>query len=136
MDTVMSAAPAAAELARRTGGVVGVTGPKDLVVSADSRGVLIDAGHELMPLVIGTGCALGALVAAYASVCDDAFVATVAAHAHAAAAGGVAGERSSAPGSFSVSWRDALYEMDEPTLRGHVSLASVEVPPANDEEQG
>ncbi|WP_242650663.1 hydroxyethylthiazole kinase [Rothia kristinae] len=51
-------------LAERTGAVVAVSGERDLIVSAH-RVTRLVSGHPLMPLVIGTGCALGAVVAAY-----------------------------------------------------------------------
>ncbi|WP_064725529.1 hydroxyethylthiazole kinase [Rothia kristinae] len=63
-DTVESALEAARALAERTGAVVAVSGERDLIVSAH-RVTRLVSGHPLMPLVIGTGCALGAVVAAY-----------------------------------------------------------------------
>lgn len=63
-DTVDSALEAARALAERTGAVVAVSGERDLIVSAH-RVTRLVSGHALMPLVIGTGCALGAVVAAY-----------------------------------------------------------------------
>lgn len=123
---VLAALPAAQTLAVRTGGAVAVSGPADLVTSSDARGVLVESGHPMMQRVIGTGCALGAMVAAYAAVVDDPFVAAVAAHAHTGAAGAVAGQQTQAPGSFGVAWRDALYQMDAATIREHVRITAVE----------
>lgn len=119
VDDVASALPAAKSLAGRSGAVVGVSGAADLIVAADGRGVRVHAGHPLLTRVIGTGCALGALVAAYLSAWEDPFVAVVAAHAHTGAAGGVAGGRASGPGSFAVAWIDALYSLDDAALAAH-----------------
>lgn len=115
-DEVGSALPAARDLARATGAVVAVSGPRDLIVSAggaDATGDRITwlaSGDPLMQRVVGTGCALGALTAAYLGAEQtDPHAAVVAAHAHAGAAGQVARRTASAPGSFAVAWLDALF---------------------------
>ena len=120
---VAAAEPAARELAARTGGVVAVSGPRDLVVThsgagdpgASPRATWVESGHPMMQRVIGTGCALGALTAAYlgaarAEGIDD-HDAVVAAHAHTGAAGTVAGRTATGPGSFAVAWLDALHAL-------------------------
>ena len=62
-----------------------------------------------MTKVVGTGCSLGALVAAYVGANRERpFAATVAAHIHAAAAGTWASKRSTSPGTFRTLWMDAL----------------------------
>lgn len=118
---VNDALAAAQELAKKTGAVVGVSGPKDLIVDANQH-VLIEGGHPLLQKVTGTGCALGALCAAYLGAYDDPFVAVATAHAHASAAGSVAGRSASAPGSFAVAWLDALYELDGAAIANEVTI--------------
>ncbi|WP_297187758.1 hydroxyethylthiazole kinase, partial [uncultured Corynebacterium sp.] len=66
-DATEAAIPAAQNLAERTGGVVGISGATDIVVS-EGRITRITGGDPLMQKVIGTGCSLGAAVAAYLSV--------------------------------------------------------------------
>lgn len=118
-DDVAAAEPAARELARRTGGVVAVSGPRDLVVTAPDSGAArttwIESGHPLLQKVIGTGCSLGALTAAYLGAARAEGIgdhdAVVAAHAHVGAAGTVAGRAASGPGSFAVAWLDALHAL-------------------------
>lgn len=132
-DEVDVVIPAATELARSTGAIVAVSGPRDAIV-AHIDGVdhvaRIDGGHSYMPLVIGTGCSLGAVTAAYlASSTPDAaakataattrntdaaaasarFEAVIAAHAHFAIAGAAAAEGARGPGSYSVNFLDALH---------------------------
>lgn len=107
-DAVDDAREAAQELAELTGGAVAISGPADLVVSA-GRTTRITGGSELMPLVIGTGCSLGAVVAAYASVADNPHDAAVAAHARFSAAAALAAPTSAGPGSFRGAWLDGLY---------------------------
>lgn len=118
VDDVEAALPAALALAQNTGGVVAVSGPRDAVVAIfgdHARVARIDGGHALMARVVGTGCALGAAVAAYLGAAahggrslEADFAATVAAHAHFALAGSRASQRATAPGSFAVAFLDAL----------------------------
>ena len=118
-DEVEATIPAARDLSAQTGGVVAISGAQDVIVST-RRVTRLVSGHPMMQLVIGTGCSLGALVAAYlgahrtATAGQDAFDlhdAVVAAHAHSGAAGMVAAQQASAPGSFAVAWIDALYQL-------------------------
>lgn len=78
---VADALDAAISLAERTGGVVAVTGARDLIVSA-GRSTWLTSGTPMLQQVIGTGCSLGALCAAYVSLDADPHDAVVTAHAH------------------------------------------------------
>jgi len=83
-------------------------------------------GAPLMPLVIGTGCSLGALVAATLGATREhpcPHDAVVAAHALFAAAGIVAGRDAKGPASFEIAWRDALYALTPDEV---ASLVTVE----------
>ncbi len=129
-DEVEAAIPAARDLAAQTGGVVAISGAQDVIVST-RRVTRLVSGHPMMQLVIGTGCSLGALVAAYlgahrtATADQDAFDlhdAVVAAHAHSGAAGMVAAQRASAPGSFAVAWIDALYQLTSERIAELVTI--------------
>lgn len=129
-DEVEAAIPAARDLAAQTGGVVAISGAQDVIVST-RRVTRLVSGHPMMQLVIGTGCSLGALVAAYlgahrtAAASRDAFDlhdAVVAAHAHSGAAGMVAAQRASAPGSFAVAWIDALYQLTSERIAELVTI--------------
>ncbi|PIE27520.1 MAG: hydroxyethylthiazole kinase [Micrococcales bacterium] len=121
-DAVDAAVTSAAALARASGAVVAVSGSRDLIVATGRPPLFLESGHEMMQWVIGTGCALGALVAAYTKVCADPVLAALAAHAHAGAAGTLAGRAAPAPGSFSTAWLDALYLADEQTIRDIIQL--------------
>ncbi|WP_166822914.1 hydroxyethylthiazole kinase [Brevibacterium limosum] len=151
-DEVDAVLPAAAKLARDTGAIVAVSGPTDAVVShvdGIDHVARISGGHEFMPLVIGTGCSLGAVTVAYlaaarsgladpgadASAVDSAeesanggsasarFEAVVAAHAHFAVAGEIAADGAKGPGSYSVNFLDALHAVDGDRLaQARVSL--------------
>ncbi|WP_413333902.1 hydroxyethylthiazole kinase [Brevibacterium sp. GP-SGM9] len=135
-DEVDAVVPAAAELARSTGAVVAVSGPRDAVV-AHIDGVdhvaRIAGGHDFMPLVIGTGCSLGAVTAAYLAGVEKAgagqadaaakFTAVIAAHAHFKVAGQAAAVGANGPGSYSVNFLDALYA----TTAEQIAEAAVEI---------
>lgn len=124
-DDVAGALIAAQQLATQTGGVVAVTGPEDLIVSA-GRVTWLHSGDPMLQLVIGTGCALGALTAAYLGATRDTDIsahdAVIAAHAHLGAAGQIAATRASAPGTFAVALIDALYELDRAQLEDLTSI--------------
>ena len=104
----VDAALAAADLlAGITGGVIAVSGPVDIITDGRER-VRIHNGHPLMTQVTGGGCALGAVMAAFASVDDDRFATTVAAATVYTVAAERAAEAAAGPGSFAVAFVDAL----------------------------
>ncbi|ALC05825.1 Hydroxyethylthiazole kinase [Corynebacterium deserti GIMN1.010] len=111
-DSVEGALTAGSLLAKRTGAVVAVSGAEDLIVSA-GRVTWLRSGHPMLQQVIGTGCSLGALTAAYLGATKDLdrHDEVLAAHAHVGAAGQVAATKASSPGSFAVAFLDALYEV-------------------------
>jgi hydroxyethylthiazole kinase len=108
-------ARSATALARDTGAVVVASGEVDVVATADAaRGV--DAGHEMLSTVVGTGCTLGVTLAVFAAAVDDAPAATLAGTAAfglagEAAAAGVYGEYAG-PASFETAFRDAVADFD------------------------
>lgn len=97
----------AVDLARRTGGVVAVSGEVDVVTDGTTT-VRVGGGHVLLTRTTGAGCALGALTAAYVAATGDALTGTVAAHAHVALAAERAAATAAGPGSFAIGWLDAL----------------------------
>jgi hydroxyethylthiazole kinase len=111
------AVEAAATLARRTGGVVAVSGVVDLITDG-TRTVRVGGGDALLTRTTGAGCALGALVAAYLAVTDDPLTGAVAAHAHVAVAATAAARTAAGPGSFAIAWLDALDAVTADDLAG------------------
>lgn len=103
---------AAEALARRHGCVVSVSGETDLVVDGKSV-IRVRNGHPMMPRVTGLGCTASALTGAFAAVNPSALEAAANAMVVSGIAGEMASERSSGPGSFQVSFIDALYLMNE-----------------------
>lgn len=107
-DTAAAALPAAQALARQISAVVAVTGEVDYVTDG-RRTVIATGGSSLMTRVVGTGCALSALVAASCALPGDRLDNVAAACAIMKRAGGTATENSLGPGSFVAAFLDALY---------------------------
>jgi hydroxyethylthiazole kinase len=104
---VEEAVDAARDLARRTGSVVAVSGAVDHVT--DGRTVVeVPGGDVLLTKVTGAGCALGALMAAFAAVSATPLDAAVAASRLMAQAAERAAAVARGPGSFAVALLDEL----------------------------
>lgn len=106
------AVPAAMELAERTDAVVAVSGAVDQITDG-RRVVRVPGGHELLTLVTGTGCALGALMAAFLTAADSPLEAAVAASAVLAAAAERAAVAARGPGGFRAALLDELYALGQ-----------------------
>ncbi len=114
-DDPADAVPAALGLLEWAG-AVSASGAVDHVVSASGT-TRITGGSVLLTRVTGTGCSLGALVAAYCAAVPDVGLAVAAAHTHVTVAADVAAERASSPGSFAVAYLDALHEVSPDDVR-------------------
>jgi hydroxyethylthiazole kinase len=101
--------------------VVAASGEVDHIFAQGST-VTVGGGSALLQRVTATGCALGALTAAYCSVSPSALIGAVAAHAHVAAASEVAARSTSRPGTFAAAFLDGLDAVDESALRELVRL--------------
>ncbi|ADB59148.1 Hydroxyethylthiazole kinase [Haloterrigena turkmenica DSM 5511] len=106
---------AARSLAASTGATVVASGVEDVVATGDGA-VRLSAGHERLSEVVGTGCMLGATLAAFRGAVDDAPTAAV----HGALAFGIAGERAAempheGPASFRTNFHDAVAGFDPET---------------------
>ncbi|MFC0225123.1 hydroxyethylthiazole kinase [Serratia aquatilis] len=109
-DDSLAALPAARALARSSGAIVAVTGAVDYVTDGE-RDWAVTGGDPLMTRVVGTGCALSAVVTAFCSLPGERLdnVAT------ACRVMALCGERATAschgPGSFTAVFLDALYHL-------------------------
>jgi len=90
------------------GTVLAVTGPEDKIESQGEDFRLLN-GHPLMGRVTATGCAGGAVLAAFAAVEADKALAAASGLSVFNVAGEIAAERSGGPGSFVPELIDALY---------------------------
>ncbi|MGU3415511.1 hydroxyethylthiazole kinase [Enterobacteriaceae bacterium C34A] len=107
-DTAAAALPAAQALARQISTIVAVTGEVDYVTDG-LRTLMVTGGSSLMTRVVGTGCALSAVVAASCALPGDRLDNVAAACGMMKKAGGAATENSAGPGSFVAAFIDALY---------------------------
>ncbi|RKG41008.1 hydroxyethylthiazole kinase [Acinetobacter rongchengensis] len=103
---------------------VAISGESDFILSKDLNAVIqINGGSYLQPKVTATGCALGALIAAYSAVTKPSF-ATISAHVHFAIAGKLAFEQSQSVGSFNVAFLDEIHNMSADKI---VQYADIQV---------
>lgn len=110
-DTAASALPAALALARQWGSVVVVTGEVDYVTDGQ-RTVCVAGGSPLMTRVVGTGCALSAVVAASCALPGNTLDNVASACSWMKQAGQIATDQSQGPGSFIPAFLDALYNLN------------------------
>jgi hydroxyethylthiazole kinase len=96
--------------------VVALTGTIDRITDG-ANFISIENGHPLMARVTAMGCAASALNGAFLAIESDPFVASAAALLCFGVAGSIAGERATGPGSFAIAIIDALYALDEKTLK-------------------
>jgi hydroxyethylthiazole kinase len=111
-------------LARQRQAVVVITGARDIVADA-ARLFLVHNGHPLMGRVVGTGCMATSLIGAFAAVEKDLTLAAVSALACFGVAAEVAAQQAAGPGSFKERLFDALYNLDEATLRERLRVEAV-----------
>ncbi|MGK9172921.1 hydroxyethylthiazole kinase [Yokenella regensburgei] len=109
-DAASTALPAAKALARQTGAVVAVTGEVDYITDG-MQTLRVIGGDPLMTRVVGTGCALSAVVAACCVLPGDRLCNVAAGCAFVAQAGSLAMTNCSGPGSFVPAFLDALYTL-------------------------
>jgi hypothetical protein len=83
---------------------------------AEVRGENIIVHPCNMPKITASGCALGALTAAYCAVSSTITAGAMAAHIHFAIAGKKAYERANTVGSFNVAFLDEIYALNEEDL--------------------
>ena len=116
-DSSESAVNAAVELSRSTGSVVCVTGETDYATDGE-RILSVSGGNVMTTLVVGTGCSLSALTAAFCAAEKDPVTAAISACALAKRAAFIAGKHAKGPGSFHDEYLDALYAIEPQDFLG------------------
>ena len=111
VDSADEALGAGRLLATRFGSVVAISGPVDIITDG-ATDVRVHTGTALLTRVTGGGCALGAVIAAFASLTADRLASTVAACAVYTIAAEQAAADATGPGSFSVAFLDRLAGLD------------------------
>jgi len=121
VDSPETAAQVARDLAAQQQSVIAVSGTTDHITG--ERMVRLSNGHPWLTQVTGVGCALGALMAAFAAVVPDAVVAAAAATATLTVAADSAAEQSRGPGSFAVTLLDELALIEPADLAARVRIS-------------
>lgn len=105
---------------------VAISGESDYILSKQMSAVIqVNGGSYLQPKVTATGCALGALIAAYSAVTTPT-IATISAHVHFAIAGKLAFEKSQSVGSFNMAFLDAIYDMSAELIQEYADIQIIE----------
>ncbi len=118
-EALMGEAPTPETLAgfaRAHGTAVALTGPTDIVADG-GRLARIDNGHPLMSRVTAMGCAGTTLIAAFAALEPDPWLAATCGLLVLGVAGEIAGAAARGPGSFPAAYLDALDAL-EPAMIG------------------
>ncbi|MDN5761672.1 MAG: hydroxyethylthiazole kinase, partial [Microlunatus sp.] len=121
-DDVEEVLDPAKALAAASGAVIAVSGPVDAVTDGDHV-VRIANGDPLLTRITGGGCALGAVIAAFAAVDADRLATTVAAVTVYTVAAELAAQRSTGPGSFAACFLDALATVDAAAITTRARLS-------------
>jgi hydroxyethylthiazole kinase len=121
VDSPEAALAVARGLANQQHSVIAVSGPTDHITDGDDV-VRLSNGHPWLTRVTGVGCALGALMAAFAAVVPDAVVAAAAATATLTVAADCAAKETRGPGGFAVSLLDELSLLQPADLAERVRL--------------
>jgi len=120
-DTPEDALGAAKDLATAQSTVIAVSGPTDHITDG-VHVVRLSNGHPWLTSITGGGCALGALMAAFAAVVPDALVAATAATATLTVAAESAAQQARGPGSFAVALLDELSLLQPADLADRVRI--------------
>lgn len=126
-ENLEASAAFARDFAARTGSVVAITGPIDIVADA-KRSFAVRNGSKLQGRITGAGCMLSCITGAFAVANDDALLAALGAVCTTGVAGNLAEERMGELDgnlSFRTYLIDALYKLDGETLAGRALVEDV-----------
>ena len=101
---------------------VAISGESDFILSKELNAVIqVNGGSFLQPKITATGCALGALIAAYCAVTTPT-IATISAHIHFAIAGKLAFEKTQTVGRFNVVFLDEIYSLNADKISNYANI--------------
>jgi hydroxyethylthiazole kinase len=101
---------------------VAISGESDYIISKQLDMVIkVNGGCHLQPKITATGCALGALTAAYHAVTNST-IAALAAHINFAIAGKLAYDHAQTVGSFNVAFLDYIHMLDDNLIQQYVDI--------------
>ncbi len=101
---------------------IAISGESDYILSKELNVVIqVNGGSPLQPKITATGCALGALIAAYSAVTTPT-IAALSAHVHFAIAGKLAANQAQTMGSFSTIFMDYIHMLDDNLIEQYANI--------------
>ncbi len=101
---------------------IAISGESDYILSHEIDAVIqVNGGSPLQPKITATGCALGALIAAYSAVTTPT-IAALSAHVHFAIAGKLAANQAQTMGSFSSIFMDYIHMLDDNLIEQYADI--------------
>lgn len=101
---------------------IAISGESDYILSRELDAVIqVNGGSLLQPKITATGCALGALIAAYSAVTTPT-IAALSAHIHFAIAGKLAANQAQTMGSFSSIFMDYIHMLDANLIEQYADI--------------
>ncbi|MBO9530618.1 MAG: hydroxyethylthiazole kinase, partial [Acinetobacter oleivorans] len=101
---------------------IAISGESDYILSKELDVVIqVNGGSPLQPKITATGCALGALIAAYNAVTTPT-IAALSAHVHFAIAGKLAANQAQTMGSFSNIFMDYIHMLDANLIEQYANI--------------
>ncbi|MDF2368251.1 hydroxyethylthiazole kinase [Sneathiella sp.] len=121
--SALSPTESPANIARKTGAIVAVTGKTDLIANGTQE-VTLTGGHEMMSRVTGIGCAGTALLGACLAVAPESqrLSAVAAGLTLLGKAGKEAARNAAGPGSFAAMILDQIYQISQSSLHERKEL--------------
>lgn len=106
---------------------IAISGESDYILSRELDAVIqVNGGSPLQPKITATGCALGALIAAYSAVTTPT-IAALSAHVHFAIAGKLAANQAQTMGSFSTIFMDYIHMLDDNLIEQYADIKLLEI---------
>ncbi|WP_336170291.1 hydroxyethylthiazole kinase [Acinetobacter sp. 161(2023)] len=103
-------------------GCIAISGESDYILSKELDVVIqVNGGSPLQPKITATGCALGALIAAYSAVTTPT-IAALSAHVHFSIAGKLAANQAQTMGSFSNIFMDYIHMLDANLIEQYANI--------------
>jgi len=122
ISTSVAPAVLARDAARELNCTVAISGAHDLIVNRE-RVAIVENGHPLLGSIVGSGCMATSLVAAFAAVAEDSWMATTAAMVAMGVAGELAASQAGGPGTFRSHLLDAVAALDSEQLQRRQKLS-------------
>ena len=106
---------------------IAISGESDYILSKELDIIIqVNGGSPLQPKITATGCALGALIAAYSAVTTPT-IAALSAHVHFAIAGKLAANQAQTMGSFSTIFMDYIHMLDDNLIEQYADIKLLEI---------